>query len=167
MAIQNDYPVLDGIAPSWADIGIKLKPTGGSLIEVKDIAALNSSVAVEVGNQRGASGGRVMKRTTGSVSYDGVMNLYRDGFLTLIEALSAVAPVRGAQRVISLVPFLVEVQYTPVGSDRIYHYRLKGCRMLGETDNAAEGTDASQIECPLSVLEKVHVKADGTEVIYL
>lgn len=167
MAIQNDYPVLDGIAPSWADIIVKAKPNGGSLVELKDIAALNTGSSVEVGEQRGASGGRVMKRTTGAVSYEASITFYRDGYDRFIESLAALAPVRGSQKVLSLVHFLIEVQHTPIGSDRIFQYRLKGCRIMGDTLNHAEGTDADQVEVPLSVIERAHVLPDGSEAVML
>jgi hypothetical protein len=166
MAVNNDYPVLDGAAPSWADISVKAQITGGSLLEIKDIAAINTGTTVEIGEQRGASGGRVMRRTTGQKSDEGSMTLYRSGFQDFIRALMAIAPVRGNQRILSQVKFDIQVQHTPFGSDEIYEYRLKGCRYLGRTMNGAEGVDADQVECPLSVGELVDV-VDGVEAVAL
>lgn len=166
MAVNNEYPVLDGIAPSWADIIVKATPKGAALIDIKDIAAINTGTTVEVGEQRGASGGRVIKRTTGSVSYEASITLYRSGYQKLVRGLMAIAPTRGNQKVISLAHFGIQVQHTPPGDIEIYEYRLKGCRILGRSLNGAEGTDADQVEVPLSVIEIVDM-IDGVEVVSL
>ena len=166
MPVNNEYPSLDGVAPSWADIVIKATPIGGNLIDLIDIAAINTNTTVEVGEQRGATGGRVRKRTTGSVSYEASMTLYRTGYQTLLRNLQALAPVRGNQRLVSLVHFQIQVQHTPPGDEEIYEYVLKGCRWMGRALNGAEGTDADQVEVPLSVIEIADI-VDGVEVVAL
>lgn len=168
---NNDFPVLDGVCPSWADILVRATPMqggapSGALIDLKDIKAINTEITVEVGEQQGASGGRVMKRTTGQVKYSASMTLYRDGYQRFMRALMALAPSRGNQRLISLVHFGVQIQHTPPGSVEIFEYRLKGCRVLGRTMNSAEGTDAQEVEVPLSVLEIVDM-VDAAEVARL
>jgi hypothetical protein len=166
MAVSTDFPVLDGIAPSWADIIVRATPAGGALIEMKDISAINTGRSVEVGEQKGASGGRVIKRTTGEAKYEGSLTLYRSGYQKLLRGLMELAPSRGNQRIISLVHFGIQVQHTPPGDVEIYEYRLKGCRLIGGTVNSAEGTDADTVEVPLSVLEIVDM-IDGVEVVML
>lgn len=166
MAISQDYPVLDGIAPSWADIEVNATPNGASLIKMKDIQAINTNSTLEIGEQRGASGGRVMKRTTGSKTDEASWTLYRTGYQNLARSLMAIAPVRGNQRLIGLVHFLVQVSHTPPGIDEIFEYRLKGCRVSGRQLNAAEGTDAEIAEIPLSISELVDI-IDGQEVVLL
>lgn len=166
MAVNNEYPVLDGMAPSFADITVKAKPNGAALIDMVDIAAINTNTTVEVGEQRGASGGRVLRRTTGSVSYEASITLYRSGYQKLIRALKDIATTRGNQKRVSPVAFDITVQHTPPGDVEIYEYRLKGCRLLGRTMNSAEGTDAETVEVPLSVGEIVDV-IDGEEVLPL
>lgn len=166
MAISNDFPVLDGIAPSWADIDAKMIPNGGTLIAMKDIQAINTNTTVEVGEQRGASGGRVMRRTTGAKTDEASMTVYATGYQTMVRNLMQAAPVRGNQRLISLVHSLLVVQHTPPGSDEIFEYRLKGLRVLGRTKNSTEGTDAETVEVALSVAEIVDI-IDGVEVVML
>jgi hypothetical protein len=165
--MNNDYPILNGIAPSWADIIVRATPEGGALIDVKDIASITMGRTVEVGEQRGASGGRVIRRTTGSVSYEMSMSLYRSGYQKFIRALTAAAEaanlVRGNQRLISLVHFLVQVQHTPINDVEVYERIAKGVRYLGSSYSGAEGTDADQIEVTLSPLEIVDI-VDGKEV---
>lgn len=163
---NNDFPVLDGIAPSWADIIVRATPLGGPLIDIKDIKSIETGVTVEVGEQRGASGGRVMKRTTGAVSYEAKATLYRDGYDNLIEKLSALAPKRGKQDLVSLVTFGIQVQHTPPGSSKIFEYRIKGCRLLGRTLASAEGTDADTVDLVLNPLEIVDIK-NGREIAWL
>lgn len=163
---SNEFPVLDGIAPSWADIIVKATPAGGALINVKDIKSISTGVTVEVGEQRGASGGRVMKRTTGAVSYEASATLYRDGYDMLIEELMKVAPKRGNQRLVSLVHFGVSVMHTPPGSARIFEYRIKGCRLLGRTLAGEEGVDSDTVDVVLNPIEIVDV-IGGVEVAWL
>lgn len=164
--MNNDFPVLDGIAPSWADIKVVASPLGGSLIDIKDIQAINTGTTVEFGEQRGASGGRVMKRTTGSVSYEASMTLYRSGYQKLLRSLKDLAAQRGNQRAVSLVHFNVQVIHTPPNDVEIYEYRIKGCRIAGRTLNGAEGTDADLVEVPINPIEIADV-IDGEEVVML
>lgn len=163
---NQEYPVLDGNAVSWADIVVKSEIFDGPLVDVKDIAALNTSGTVEIGEQRGASGGRVTRRTTGQVSYEASMTLYASGWQTMLANLSSVAPDRGNQKVISLVHFNLQVQWTPEGATEIQEKIIKGCRVTGVTRNGAEGTDADQVEVALNPIEIVDV-IDGVEHVML
>ena len=166
MELNNEYPILDGVAPSWADIVVKATPDGGPVVDLKDIAAISVSRTVEVGEQRGASGGRVMRRTTGAVSYEMTITFYRSGFQKFKRALAAVAPARGNQRATSLAHFDVTIQHTPQGDDEIYERRCNGCRVLSDTVASAEGVDADQVEVSVSVIEVVDI-IDGLEVVLL
>jgi hypothetical protein len=164
MPVNNDYPVLDGIAPSWADIAVKLAANGAALIELKDIKAINTGCKIEVGSQY--AGGRVMKRTTGSSTYDASMTVYREAWQRMLRTLKGVAPKRGNQSILGLVHFGINVQHTPPGSVELFEYRIKGCRILGRNLNGAEGNDADVVEIPLSPIEIVDV-IDGEEVVIL
>jgi hypothetical protein len=161
-----EYPIVNGIATSWADIAVKATPDGGPLLDLKDIAAISSGRTVEVGEQRGASGGRVVRRTTGSVSYDASIIFYRSGLQKFMRELAKLAPSRGNQKAISLVHFGVQIQHTPLGEDEIFDRRWKGARYLGDTFDFAEGNEADKIEVPISVIEVVDI-IDGQEVVLL
>lgn len=160
---QLDFPVFDGIAPGWADIGLTISGDSINLVEVGDIAAVSFGYAVEVGEQR--EGGRVIKRTRGSVSYEGSITFYASGWQKVLRALVAAAP-RNAkgQAQLSLVHFNVHRIWTPPGSTDLLEDKAKGCRIMGRTIDASEGDDAQQVEVPLSVLELVDV-IDGVEVL--
>lgn len=158
-----DFPVLDGIAPSWADVNVRISPDGGNLIEMGDIAAISTGWTVEVGEQR--EGGRVLKRTRGSVSFEASITLYASGYQKLLRGLVAAAPSNAkGQKQISLAHFLIHVVWTPPGSTDLLEYKVKGCRMLGRTIDASEGDDAQQVEVPLSTIEVVDI-IDGIEVL--
>jgi hypothetical protein len=162
---NNEFPILDGIAPSWADIIVRATPSGGPLVEMRDIAAINTGRSLEVGIQEGVTGGRPKARTSGKAGFEASITFYRSGYDLFIEALSLLAPnVRGNEYAISLVHFGIEIQHTPFGSSRIFHRRLKGCRVMGDTMNSAEGTDAQQVECPLSVIVIADV-VGGREIV--
>lgn len=166
MAINQDYPILDGIAPSWADVQISCSIYDGALLEVKDIQAINTSRTVEIGKQRGASGGRTKRRTVGQSDEEASMTLYRTGHKALIRALASVAPVRGNERLISLVHFDIQYQYSPPGSVEIYERKILGCRVIGDTMNDTEGSDPQVVEVPLSVIKIVDVE-DGVEIVLI
>jgi hypothetical protein len=156
-----DFPLIDGVAPSWADVAVRISGVGIPLIEMGDISALSSSWTVEVGEQR--EGGRVIKRTRGSVSYEASMTLYASGYQKLLRGLASAAVLTGNQRAISLVTFNIIQMWTPPGGIDISQRIIKGCRILGNTQDSSEGTDAMQYELPLSPIAIVDV-IDGVEV---
>lgn len=162
---NNQYPVLDGIAPSWSDIKCTLALTGAPLLEMWDLKAVNTGRTVEIGSQ--LSGGRVIKRTTGALTQEASITIYREGFEKFCETLAKAAPkVRGDYYAISLVHFGFVIQHTPPGSTKIFERRLTGCRVLTDALNGAEGTDADSVEVGLSVQEIVDIVA-GKKIVLL
>lgn len=166
MAINNEFPVTDGIVPSWADVIVRATPAGGDLIDMKGIKSISTGVTVEVGEQRGASGGRVMYRTTGSKTDECSSTLYRNQYQGMVRNLAKIAPKRGNQRVIGLVHFGMQVQHTPPGSSEIFEFRVKGCRLLGRTLASEEGNEADTVDLNLNPLEIVDM-IDGEEIVFL
>lgn len=170
MAINNVFPLLNGVAPSWADITVNASGGGLALINMTDIQSINTSTTVEVGTKEGASGGRDTARTTGKVTYEASVVLYRDGYQKLLRSLKIAAQtqgnVRGNQVAISLVHFNFQMLHTPFGSLEIFDRRIKGCRLLGNTMAMAEGTEADTVEVPLSPNQIVDM-IDGQEVVML
>jgi hypothetical protein len=164
--MNQTYPSLNDIAPSWADVQTTFTIFEGDVLEMEDIAAIKWSRKVEVGEQRGASGGRVKKRTTGSGSQDASATLYRSGLRKLIKSLMAKAPSRGNQKIISLVAFDILIQHTPPGETEIYTTKIKGCRYLGDSDDMKEGNEADKVEVTLNPIEVVQI-IDGQEVVLL
>jgi hypothetical protein len=161
---NNDFPVLDGISPSWADIIMKMAAPGAPVFECKDIKAVNTGVSIEVGEHR--RGGRLYKRTTGSSKSDGSITVYRDAWDQWLENIGSLMPTRGNQRIYGLVHFGLQIQHTPPGSVKIFERRLKGCRIMGSTFNGSEGIDADVIEIPLSIVEIADV-IGGVEYVIL
>src|SRR5690242_7732456 len=103
-----DFPVLDGIAPSWCDINVRVGTFGAALLDIGDISAISSGWTVEVGEQR--EGGRCIKRTRGSVSYEASMTVYASGYQKLVRGLmTAATPNTKGQIPLSLVHFTVHV----------------------------------------------------------
>lgn len=170
MPVNSMFPVLDGIAPSWADVICKSAATGAALLDNKDIKAINTSGALTIGEKEGASGGRVIDFTTGSVRYEASLTLYQDGWLKLLENLKQTAEslryTRGNQVIVGLVSFGLQIQFTPPGSTRIYDRRIKGARIAGFTANTQEGTEANEVEVPLKIKEIVEM-IGGKEIVLL
>ena len=161
-----NYPLLNGIAPSWADVAVTIPIYEGETVELIDFSALDWEDTVEIGEQKGASGGRVLRRTTGDLKLDAKATLYRSGLRQLCRALAKKAPVRGNQKRITLVGFDILIQHTPPGESDIYQCKIKGCRLLGRAWKLAEGMDAEKVEIKLNPIEIVDI-IDGEEVVLL
>ncbi len=164
--VNQAFPTLNDIEPSWADIAVTATVSGGSLLSIADIASIKWTRKVEVGEKRGASGGRVMARTTGQASYEASATLYRSGMRNLLKALVATAPTRGNQAIVSLVAFDILIQHTPPGESEIYQVKIKGCRYLGDSDDMKEGMDPDKVEVTLNPIEIANI-INGQEVVML
>src|SRR5262249_43504042 len=108
---------------------------------------------------------------TGAPKQSFSWTLFRDGHSKLLENLADAAAAQnligpGGELRVSLVHFTIEVQHTPPGSDRIFIYRVKGCRLIGDNMDHKEGTDLDVVECPLHVKRIVDV-IKGREVVLL
>jgi hypothetical protein len=168
--VDNEFPVIDRVVPSFADIKISLTPLGAPLIAMKMIKSISTGSTVEVGEMVGASGGRVMATTTGLVKYNYSMVLYRPGFEQLIEALAAAAKpfaIRGNEIAISLVHFNADLIWTPPGAIQKSHRRCKGLRIISDTNNPTEGTDPDELEVGCHAKVIANVLANGREVVML
>ena len=169
MTANNEYPLLDGIAPSWADVVVKISASGQPLLTTRDIKSISSGSTVEVGVQN--AGGRPKQTTTGALSHEGSMTLYLSGAQAFERDLMTAAVAKGLVRngaiaQISLVRFQIDYLWTPPGAVEIYERRLKGCRLLSDTESPAEGTDPGTVDYKIYVLERVKV-IDGREVSLL
>lgn len=161
--VQQAYATYNDIEPSWSDSEFTFSVIGGR-IEVPDISGFKFTRKVEVGSRK--RNNRVTARTTGAPSYEASCTLYRSGLRRLYKALIEKAPTRGNQVLISLVAFDVLVQHTPPGETEIYQAKAKGCRLLGDSDQMQEGTDADKIELTLNPIEIVQI-IGGKEVVLL
>lgn len=158
--MAQEYPSLNEIEPSWADISITITPYEGTVLEMSEIAGISWSRSVEVGERRGTSGGRVMARTTGEISFEASMTVYRSGYRKLLQTLMANASERGGQKRVGLVGFDILIQHTPPNSDAVFTTTIKGCRLLGDSSDMSEGTDAQQLEITLNPLDIVELVDD-------
>ncbi len=167
VALSQEYPLYDGVAPSWSDVKTVLNITGGGTVDDIDYAAFKFGTVVTFGEQIGASGGRVIRRTTGSKKDTLTATYYKSGLRKLLRALIPHAQVRGNQRLVGLVHFDVVTLHSPPGDpDGIYEQIARGCRLTKIDGGWQEGDDADKVELDLSPLE-VAFKIDGVEVVLL
>jgi hypothetical protein len=164
--INQNFPSVNGIEPSWSDINATAIVDGGPLVFMSAISAIKWSRKVEVGVRRGASGGRVMARTTGEGSQEASATFYRSGLRDFLTSLLPFAPMRANQAAISLVSFDVMIQHTPPGELTIYETKLAGCRYLGDADDMKEGADPDHIEVQLNPIYVAQI-INGIEVVLL
>jgi hypothetical protein len=163
---SQEYPTLNGIAPSWADITTVFDVVDGASVKDIDYAGFKYNSTVEVGAQM--KGGVVVKRTTGQKKDEASATFYKSGLRQLMDLLAATAPTRGARKLIGLVPFSISIQHSPPGADPsdIYEVRLRGCRLLKIDETLAEGTDAEKVEIDLAPIEVIWLR-NGVELALL
>jgi 2-polyprenyl-6-methoxyphenol hydroxylase-like FAD-dependent oxidoreductase len=156
--MAESFPSLNGVAQSWADIGVTITVTGGTSSRTDDIVDISYGTTVEVGEQRGV-GMEVKKRTRGQRAYEGKITFYADGMRSMLAALAAAAPSDAAGfKDTSQVVFDVLIQHSPPGAEEIGEVQLLGCRLLTRNASHAEGTDPDKREGTLSVgriIEKI------------
>jgi hypothetical protein len=170
MTVDNEFPILNNIVPSFADIKISFTPLGAPLVPMKMIKSLTFGRSVEVGEMVGASGGRVMATTTGTAKYTFGGVFYRPGYEQLEEALEAAAQSfarRGNEVAISLIHFNADIIWTPPGSTKISHRRVTGIRLISDDNSPTEGNDADEIDCKFHVKTIANVLPNGKEAVLL
>lgn len=167
LSVSQEYPILNDVAPSWADVSVTFNFLAGETFKNIEFSEIKWTSKVDKGEQRGASGGRVMKRTTGAKTDEGSCVWYKAGLWRLLSVVVPYAPVRGNQRLISQVPFNVIILHTSPGSDTIIHEEMRGCTINSFESSMSEGTDAEKVPMDLKPIETAWVLADGTEVVLL
>ncbi len=166
-------PNVNGDICSWADIGVSINVPGGAEFPIFDIEGIKWSDDVEVGEQRGASGGRVMGTTRGSLSTEASMTVSRAGARQLIQALETAARAlpgfvaRGNRIPIAGVRFDILIQHTPLGTENIYESKLSGCRFLGRSHDYKQGNEAEMVEVKLNPIEAAEKSESGDWIVLL
>lgn len=150
---------------SWADLAVTLNVPGGATLSLVDLESVSWGRTLERGESRGLSGGRPMKRTAGSVSFEAAATISRGGAAILYEALEAAAEanglVRGNEVIISAVRFDLLFQHTPLGDSRIYATKIYGCTLDGDSSAMQQGSDADMIELTLNPISIATKSATG------
>lgn len=168
----QSFPNVNGDVCSWADIAVSLNVPGGAEVGLFDLEALKWSDKVEVGEQRGTSGGRVMGTTRGSLSSEASATISRAGARQFIQALAVAAAelpnaTRGDRVAISGVRFDILVQHTPLGTEAIFTTKLSGCRFLGRSHDYKQGNEAEMVEIVLNPIEIAEQDENGQWIVLL
>jgi hypothetical protein len=155
---------------SWADLTATINIPGGPTVEIVDFEGIKWSIKLEVGESRGLSGGRPMKRTRGSASYEGSASISRGGYVVLVEAIEAAAEAtgltRGDQVIIGGIAFDLLLQHSPLGDSRIYAVKMSGCRLLGASNDMKQGNEADMIEVTVNPIEVSTKSSTGKWLVY-
>lgn len=154
----QSFPNINGDACSWADIKVSIDVPDVAEVGLVDLEGLKWMDKVDVGEQRGASGGVVMATTRGSLSTEASMTLSRRGANQLIKALAVAAAelpnaVNGNEIAISGVRYSILVEHTPLGSTEIFRAKLWGCRFLGRSHEYKQGNEADVVEVTLNPIK--------------
>lgn len=160
-------PTLNGVAPSWAEFEATANVNGGTSLTLGGLKSLTWESAIARGEQRGASGGRVIKRTTGAKTDTASCEFYQDGLRELQRQLVAVAPKDSAGRpMLSKVSFDIVVKHAVDTDADIFVTKILGCHLDKLSGNHAEGTDPNVIGVDLNPIEIVEV-IDGQDTVLL
>lgn len=165
------FESINARAVSWSEIKFTANIGGGVALPVIDIKSVDHESKVDRGEQRGASGGRVIKRTTGAMTNTASAEFYRDGLRTLKKALVAAAiqalAVNDDCHVqLSVVPFDLIITHDWADDPEIYCIKLLGCHLDKDSGKHAEGTDAETVSVDLNPLKIVEV-VGGVETVML
>lgn len=162
----QEFPSLNQIESSWADVSCGFDIDGGELINESDIAAIKFDDKVSVGTRKGLSGGLVTGSTAGEVESNLEIVFYRAGLRRMQRGLIKRAPLVRGQRAISRVFWNLIMHSTPVTSEDIYEHRFKACRLLGRGYDLKEGSDSDMITVPCFVTQIAEL-IDGEEIVLL
>ena len=143
---DQEYPTINGVEPSYADVKFEIPLYSGPTIQTNDIAGFKFSDKVTVGLKKGTSGGRIMARTVGDLESDASIIFYLGGWRKFMRGLAAI------NKKISLVGFDVLTKFTPPGEIDLYKFKVVGGRVIGRSFDIAEGSDAQKVEIPISVM---------------
>lgn len=169
---QEEYPLIDGEYPSWANIVASLEIYDGPSIETRDWTKIDFSDKLEPGAIRG-TGPRKRARTVGEYDADATIGLYIDAARRFMKALAAAATAKGISG-IGRVVFDVKLQYAPLststednqadgdGNSPIIEVDIIGCRIKTRSGSNASSADGSSIEFPLDVMD---IKIDGVSLV--
>lgn len=156
-------PVLNGDAPSYAEVTTTIDVQGGQSIDVS-FKSVNWESKIDRGEQRGP-GGRLVAYTTGKKTDSASATMYRPLFKQFQRALVAVAKKdRAGRPKLSTARFTITVNYSFDDETEMYTVILRGCRLdknSGKTDDGSTDPDSVDVDLkPLEVVELI----DGQEV---
>lgn len=163
--------MIDGRAVSWAEVAILVNIAGGITLPIVGISSISSESKVERGEARGASGGRVIARTTGAVTNSGTATFYAFALESLKDAIASLALANGYVNAdghvqVSRVSFDIIVTHDWIDDAKIYVRKYLGCHLDSESVKDEEGTDAKKVDVDINPLRVVSV-VNGKEIVLL
>ena len=160
-------PSLNSVTPSWTEIEATANINGGVALTLSGLKSIDWESAVARGEQRGASGGRVMKRTSGAKTDTASCEMYQGDLRDLQRQLLAVAPRDSAGRpMLSKVSFDIVIKHSVDTDADIFVTKLLGCHLDKLSGKHAEGTDANVVALDLNPIEIVEV-IDAQDTVLL
>lgn len=165
------FETLNGDAVSWSELSAVTKIRGGIPLPQPDLKSCDHAAKVERGDKRGASGGRVVSRTTGSATNSGSASWYKAGLRDFKRALKNAALAAGyinsdGHVQLSKVAFDLVIMHSYEGDPEIYIIKLVGCHLDGDSGKHAEGNEAETVDVELNPLRIVEV-IDGVDTVLL
>ena len=164
----EQYPTLNGIAQSWADIAVTGLIVDGPVLDLEDIVDISWERTVDIGEQK-TPAGVIVARTTGAPSYTAKLTLYASGKRKLETGLADTAAAKGFTRggalQVALVAFNISIDHTLAGETAIRKARIEGARIKKDSADHKQGTDPDQSPVELSIVRVVTIDDKGREVV--
>jgi len=163
---------LDGRAVSWSEIAVTANFRGATSLPLIGVKSIKADSKVDRGEKRGASGGRVVARTTGSLTNSGSATFYASELDNLKAILAAAAAEAGffngdGHVQLSRIGFDITITHDwaddPTG---MYVREYLGCHLDSESVNDAEGNEAKTIDVDINPLQVVAV-INGVRTVLL
>lgn len=140
-----DYPLINGVAYSFAEMSIKI----GSFKTI-GFKSLNFSESLEAGAARG-TGQRKLAMTPGDLDADASLEMFMADWLELLELLGD-----GYMRKV----FPIHTDFSNEAD--VHSVDLKGCRIKKVDDSHSQGTEPLTVKLDLYVMG---VKRDGYDAL--
>ena len=165
------FESINGRAVSWSELLATANIRGGIPLLQPDLKSCDHASKVERGEKRGTSGGRVVARTSGSLTNTASGTWYKAGLRDFKKSLASAAISGGfvnsdGHAQLSKVAFDIVITHSYDDDPEIYCTKLLGCHLDGDSGKHAEGNEAETVDVELNPLQIVEV-VNGIETVLL
>lgn len=148
--MSEEYPLVNGRAPGWANTKITLSPNGGADFETRDFTGVKFADGHD-GELLFGTGSLAVAKLDGQVAPEGSFTMLLPAFVRFQAALAAINPEIGA------VDFDVHVSWSPKtgpAAGRTFDAVMYGCSIKKRSFDGAGGKAAEvEVELLYTLLE--------------
>lgn len=145
---KNDYPLINGVYHSWAEVQLVFLPYGDGIFRTADFNAVSFTEKLEPGQVKGQG---IIKRgtTIGEYSAEGSFSMLLNAHIKFLEVLARIA--RTKKIPVGAVQFSMAMSWKAVPGAPIVKAALAGCRIKERGFDGSPSPDATVVETPIDV----------------